>query len=77
MDEKTLKEKLVELAKSEGLAIAEEQVEALIPFLLKMIDVIVAHTKTPIDDAVWAALRGLATKALENLADKISDADNA
>lgn len=67
----SLKDKLLALAKEEGLQLAEDQVKALIPFVIKLVKVVVEHTDTKIDDVIFAALEPELREALLEYADAI------
>lgn len=61
----------MQLAKEEGLQLAEDQVKALIPFIIRVVEVTVEHTETKVDDLVFAALEDQLREVLVELADKI------
>ena len=70
-EEKSLKSKLEQLAKDKGLEHVEGIAEVGVDFAFDVLDLIVEHTDTKVDDLVYASLKGLAESALDELVNKI------
>lgn len=71
MEKSELKGKILSLAKSKGLVIAEDSVEALQDLAFEIIGEVIALTPNKYDDMIWSALKGKADEALDGLIDKI------
>ena len=71
-----MKEKIIAIAKEEGLEIAEESVKDLVEVVFKVMDEVVAETENTIDDMVYAALKAKGKAYLLDKADEINPEDN-
>ena len=68
-------EKIKELAKAEGLELAEENAKDLVKVAVKIVDLAVNATETDLDNMVWAASKGKLEEFLLEKADEINPND--
>lgn len=66
-----MKSRIVELAKSKGLDIAEESVAKLVELLFEVVEIVVEETETELDDMIYASLKKMSKEKLLMLVDKI------
>tara|TARA_R110001632_G_scaffold52197_2_gene129688 strand:+ start:2696 stop:2923 length:228 start_codon:yes stop_codon:yes gene_type:complete len=70
------KKEMIEIAKAEGLEIAEDACESLTEVAFKVIDMLIAKSENKYDDMVWMAVKGKAKEAALEAIDNINKADN-